>query len=119
MQLGITVTKLIDGMEAGNLPNVEVWLFYGNQPSELSVYINYKKFRNLVTGSDDYKLVGVTNKDGKVDLEFDRDSMPKGLILHPSDKKTKAIYYDVNDLLRQSKGTYNKRRFNIKMYSLF
>lgn len=119
LQLGLTLTKLIDGVEAGCLQNVEVWLFYGNQPSELSVYRNEKKFRNLVTEANDYKLVGVTNKDGKVDLEIERDNMPKGLILHPSDKKIKAIYYDINDLLRQSKGTYNKRRFNIKMYSLF
>lgn len=121
LEIGLTLTKLIDGIEAGSLQNVEVWFFYGNTPPELSLYRNEKKFRSLVSETREYKLIGMTNKQGKIDLEFERDDMPKGLILHPQENKdkVKSLYVDVADMIRQSKGTYNKRRFNIKMYSFF
>ena len=62
----------------------------------------------------------VSDKSGKVDLQLIRDNLPTGLLLHPIGykDKVKSMYIGLNDLIRHSDGVYNKRRFNVKMYSL-
>jgi hypothetical protein len=111
---------MIDGIEAGTLPNIEIWAFYGNNEPIPSNYRNDKKFKELVDSSNDYRFMCVSDKSGKVDLQLIRDNLPTGLLLHPIGykDKVKSMYIGLNDLIRHSDGVYNKRRFNVKMYSL-
>ena len=119
LEIGLTFTKMIDGFEVGKLSNIEVWACYGEEEPVPSMYRNEKKFNSLIGGSNNYKLISVSDKSGKADLQFKREDLPIGLLLHPigySDK-IKPMFVNLNDLIRQSDGVYNKRRFNIKMYS--
>lgn len=120
LEIGLTITRMIDGIEAGTLPNIEIWAFYGNNEPIPSNYRNDKKFKELVDSSNDYRFMCVSDKSGKVDLQLIRDNLPTGLLLHPIGykDKVKSMYIGLNDLIRHSDGVYNKRRFNVKMYSL-
>lgn len=120
LELGLTITKMIDGIEADVLPNIEIWAFRGQEEPLPNTYRNDKKFKETVESSNNFELIGVSDKNGKADIQLKRDALPKGLLLHPIGykDKIKAMYIDLNSLIRRSEGVYNKRRFNIKMYSI-
>ena len=119
LEIGLTLTRMIDGIEAGILSNIEVFAFFGSEDPVPSTYRNEKKFKELIENSTSYRLIGVSDKSGKVDIQMKRDDLPIGLLLHPLGykDKIKAMYINLNDLIRYSDGVYNKRRFNVKMYS--
>ncbi|MCH5311141.1 MAG: hypothetical protein J1E57_04185 [Prevotella sp.] len=111
--------KNVSGLyEAGKIPNVEIWSFKGTTPPVPKNYANDKKFKSMTSNSNDFEQVGITNEEGQADLRFDRQNLPTGLFFRPtgSADKIKIQYIDLKDLLRQSEGTYNKRRFRLKMY---
>ena len=73
----------------------------------------------MIGKSNYYSLIGISDKEGIADIQLNRKSLPTGLFLRPVgyDDKIRIQYLDLNELLSQSKGSYNKRRIRIKMFA--
>lgn len=121
LMIKFTIVKWINNYagfkEGGKMPNVEVWANFGNKYPGPNDYRNDRKFRNLV-GSSDYRQVGVSDENGELELQLNRNVLPTGLFFRPKGYQdhAKITYMDVKDILNQSEGTYNKRQFRLKMY---
>lgn len=113
------VSNVSGFFEAGRIPNVEVWAFTGTEPPVPNQYKTDKRFKELTGRSNDYQQLGVTGAEGEVELQLDRGNLPRGIFFRPVGygDKIKIMYMDLNELLHQSQGTYNKRRFRLKMYA--
>lgn len=107
--------------EAGSIPNVEVWAFTGTEPPVQKDYTTDKKFMQMVGRSNEYRQIGLSDANGQADVQFDRQAMPTGLFFRPVgyNDKIKIQYIDLKGLLQQSQGTYNKRRFRLKMFAAY
>ena len=107
--------------EAGKIPNVEVWAYTGATPPMPKNYNTLKRFRDMVGKSNDYCQIGASNAEGQADVQLDRQSLPTGLFFCPTDSgdKIKIEYKDFQELMHQTSGTYNKRRFRLKMFAAY
>lgn len=105
--------------EGARIPNVEIWAHFGSAIPGPNDYKNDRSFNKLM-GSPDYRKLGESDEDGEIELHLDRKSLPVGLFFRPVGykNKIKIKYMDVKDVLRQSEGTYNKRQFRLKMYTI-
>ena len=123
MEVRFTIVKWMNSesgfFESGKLPQVEVWAYSGNDIPVPNSYKNDKKFKSMVDKSNQYFLMGISDSEGIADIQLNRKSLPSGLFLRPVgyDDKIRIQYLDLNELLSQSKGNYNKRRIRIKMYT--
>ena len=121
--IGLTFAKLVgtdDGLfESGIIPNVEVWAFFGTEAPVPNDYKTDKKFHELTGSSNDYRQMGKSDASGQISLEFERTNLPKGFLFRPIGygDKIKIQYLDINEMLKNAEGSYNKRRFRVKMYS--
>ena len=121
--IGLTFAKLVgtdDGLfESGIIPNVEVWAFFGTEVPVPNDYKSDKKFHELTGGSNEYRQMGKSDASGQISLEFERTNLPKGFLFRPIGygDKIKIQYLDINEMLKSAEGSYNKRRFRVKMYS--
>jgi hypothetical protein len=122
MEVRFTIVKWMNSeagfFESGKLPQVEVWAYTGTEPPVQNSYKNDKKFKSLVGNSNQFIQLGISDKGGIVDVQLNRKSLPSGLFFRPIgyDDKIKIQYLSFEELLNQSKGTYNKRRIRLKMY---
>jgi hypothetical protein len=122
MEVRFTIVKWMNSeagfFESGKLPQVEVWAYTGTEPPIQNSYKNDKKFKSLVGNSNQFIQLGITDKEGIVDVQLNRKSLPSGLLFRPVgyDDKIKIQYLSFEELLNQSKGSYNKRRIRLKMY---
>ena len=120
-----TIVKWVNNesgfFEAGKLTNVEVWAFNGEEPPIQKDYANDKKFKQMIGKSNEYTLLGMSDAEGVADIQLNRKSIPTGLFFRPIgyDDKIRIQYMDLKELLSQSLGTYNKRRFRLKMFSSY
>ena len=125
MEVRFTIVKWMNSeagfFESGKLPQVEVWAYTGSEAPVQNSYKSDKKFKSLVGNSNQFAQLGVSDKDGIADIQLDRKSLPAGLFFRPTgyDDKIKIQYFDLDELLKQSKGSYNKRRIRLKMYSSY
>ncbi len=71
--------------------------------------------------SSDYKLVGVTDEKGEIDVHLSRKpgQMPTGLIFRPVrlNDNVGTKYLDIREVVDGATGDYNKRQFRLKMYT--
>lgn len=118
-----TITKWISDRitvsEAGPCPGVQIWAYKGNNTPALKGYSSYSAFKKLVSEDpSSYLLMGTSENDGVIELEFSRSSMPTGLFFIPvgGDKKIQNVYKNVEAIMQQSKGEFNKRQFRLKLY---
>ena len=122
MEVRFTIVRWMNNdsgiFEAGKLPQVEVWAYTGSEAPVLNSYKSDKKFKSLVGNSNQFVQLGVSDKDGIADIQLNRKSLPAGLFFRPVgyDDKIKIQYFNLDELLNQSKGSYNKRRIRLKMY---
>ena len=107
--------------EAGCIPNVEIWAFNGANPPVQNNYANDKKFASMVGKSNEFSQLTVSNAEGVADIQLNRKAMPTGLFFRPVgyDDKIKIQYLDLKTLLSETQGTYNKRRFHLKMFASY
>lgn len=125
LQVLFTIVKWVNNesgfYEAGKLSNVEVWAFNGDNPPVQKDYANDKKFKQMIGKSNEYTQLGVSDAEGQADIQLNRKSIPTGLFFRPIgyDDKIRIQYMDLKELLSQSQGTYNKRRFRLKMFSSY
>ena len=105
--------------EGARIPNVEIWAHFGNSIPGPNDYKNDRSFNKLM-GVPDYRKLGESDGKGEIELHLDRKNLPVGLFFRPVGykNKIKIKYMDVKDVLRQSEGTYNKRQFRLKMYTI-
>ncbi len=105
--------------EGDRIGNVEIWANYGTNIPAPNDYSTTKRFNKLV-GSTDYKMLGESDENGVIELHLNRKELPIGLFFRPvgNEKKIKIKYMDVESIMRQSEGTYNKRQFRLKMYTM-
>ena len=104
--------------EGRPLANVEVWAYYGDNPPVPMDYRDEKRFKKLVA-SPNYRQQGESNEQGFLDLEFNRKQLPTGLLFRPVGygKRIQIYYKDMQNIMRQSQGTYNKRQYRLKMFT--
>lgn len=107
--------------EAGSIPNVEIWAFNGTTPPIKNNYANDKKFMSMIGKSNEFSQLGVSDGEGVADIQLNRKAMPTGLFFRPVgyNDKIKIHYLDLNTLLSETQGTYNKRRFHLKMFASY
>lgn len=105
--------------EAGAMPDVEIWAYYGDKKAIPTKYNDNEAFRKVLrTGGEKYRHMGVTDENGVVDMELRRSTLPTGFFFAPVDVKIKTdvVYRDMEEVMSQAKHEYNKRQFRLKMY---
>ncbi len=113
------VVDRVSGYESDPFPGIEAWAYYGSTTPRQIDYSSDRKFRNLTSKSSyQYKRIGVSGKDGIIDMELTRKSLPTGFFFRHiiDDRKTDIVYKDMTEVMQQSKGEYNKRQIRLKMY---
>lgn len=105
--------------ERGGMPNVELWAYYGDAPLSPGMYDSDKAFTKTLAATDGLKLLSTTKNDGVSDIMLSRKDLPKAVLFRPVGygKETKIKYYEMNNILQESKGSYNKRQFRILIYT--
>lgn len=122
MDFQVTVkrwAKNVSGFyEAGPLPNVEVWGYYGSTPILVKSYSSDRRFSKMVEGSSDFKKLGTSDNDGVIKMELARDNLPSVLFFRPNGYNNQITIErkDMSELMRQSEGDYMVRQFRLKMY---
>lgn len=125
LEVRFTITRWVNNaagfFEAGAIPNVEIWAFNGSTPPVQKSYADDKKFVTMVGKSNEFEQLAVSDAKGISDIQLNRKTMPTGLFFRPVgyDDKIKIQYMDLNNLLSGTQGTYNKRRFHLKMYASY
>ena len=105
--------------EGNQIPNVEIWAYNGKEQVASFAFSSNRKFKKTVEKNGvDYFQIGVSDIQGKVEVELDRKKLPKGFVFYAKDRKDiKINYMDMRDLMRQAVGTYMEKRFRLKMYT--
>ncbi|MBC8602693.1 hypothetical protein H8784_13325 [Parabacteroides acidifaciens] len=105
--------------EGSYIPNVEVWGYYGTPYVSSNTFSSDKKFKKILSKEGfNYKQIGVSNKQGIVEIELDRTNLPEGILFRPdSESNIKIAYMSIADLLRQAHGTYMEKQFRLRMYT--
>lgn len=103
--------------EDGILPNVEIWALYGKKVPTPIEYKNDKQFMKMLS-SYNCKQVGTSDEKGEYDITLNRKELPSGLLFRPVGygSKVSISYKDINNVMRQSEGDYQKRQFRTRMY---
>lgn len=105
--------------ERGGMPNVELWAYYGDEAIGANMYDAEKSFKKTLSTVGGFELLTTTNNDGVSDISLSRKKLPKAIFFRPVgySKETKIKYNEMNSILQESKGSYNKRQFRILIYT--
>lgn len=118
LKIKFTVVEWKTLNEGNYIPGVEVWAFNGDYVLTVNSFSTDRRFKKMVNGEKDaYQQVGVSDENGKVEIELDRKNLPKGIIFRPnkdSDVKIKYMLFD--DLIKQAHGTYIEKQIRLKMF---
>ena len=123
LEMRFTVTKWVKDFsgfsEGGRLAGIEVWAYNGTADLQLTKsYKTNRGFEKMVGKSFDFKKLGVTQADGVMDLKLDRKKLPHGFFFHPiGEEGITTEYVKMDDVMRQSGGSYMKRQFRLRMYA--
>lgn len=106
-------------MEGNPLQGIELWAYYGTMPITSAMFPTDRKFRKMLDShAADFTQLGVSDANGKVAIELNRQKLPTGILFRPKDNKdVKIKYLEFNDLMRQARGTYMEKQFRLKMYT--
>lgn len=123
LAMKFTITRWVVGrvsaQEEGPFTNVELWAYYGDSYPRLNDFSSDRLFRKLVSNNaSDFKLQGISDANGIINIELNRKSLPKGFFFRPTNDNNKSsiVFKDASDIMSQSVGEYNKRQFRQKMY---
>lgn len=105
--------------EGSYIPDVEIWIYKGEEQISSSTFSSSRKFKKIVEKHGvDYTQIGISDIQGQVEIELDRKSLPKGFVFRSKERKdVKVSYIDMEDLMRQAVGTFMEKRFRLKMYA--
>lgn len=104
--------------EGAPIPDVEVWAYYGDSAVLPAAYATPRKFLKTINKNvGAYKQEGLSDAQGKIQVQLDRKSLPAGFVFCPTtDKDIKAVYLSLDELMRRAEGTYIEKQFRLKMY---
>ena len=111
--------KTVSGFEElGGLGNVEVWAYTGNTPLSSGDYSSEKQFKKTIANNNNFSMLCVTDANGVADISLNRQEMPFSLIFRPVgyDKNARITSMGMQNIMNESKGSYNKRQFRIRMF---
>lgn len=119
LKIRFTIVEWLTLNEGDYLPDVEVWAYHGVDPVSSTTYGSDKKFLKLAEkNAQDYKQLSTSGSNGIAEIELDRSNLPTGIIFRPGkDRNIKIKYMTIAELFRQAKGTYNEKRFRLKMFT--
>lgn len=123
LDIKFTIAKWVNDFsgffEAGPLPGVELWAYYGDADPYPKDYQSDRRFRKLTNASTDYRMMGNTDGRGEIDLHLVRKALPKGIFFRPIgyDGRIMIKYMTLDEVLSKSEGDYQKRQFRLKMYT--
>ena len=113
------VVDRVSATERGPFPNIEVWACYDTTNPNSADYSSPRKFRKMVRSNAAlYKLIGISDELGVVDMEFNRKSLPTGFFFRCASDNVDAsiVYKDMKNVMSSSEGEFNKRQFRQKIY---
>lgn len=123
LDIRFTIAKWVNDFsgffEAGPLPGVELWAYYGDDELRPHDYQSDRRFRKLTNASTEYSMMGNTDEKGEIDLHLVRKNLPKGIFFRPVgyDGRIRIKYLTLEEILSKSEGDYQKRQFRLKMYT--
>ncbi len=119
LEIAFTVVEWKTLYEGNAIPNVEIWFYYGQASQANRTFTSERKFKKAIDKEKDkYIQKGVTDANGKVVLDIPRKEKPTAIIFNPHKRETiKIKTMSMTELERESKGTYMKRQFRLKMYT--
>lgn len=119
LKIKFTIVEWKTLHEGNNLPGVEVWAYHGNSAISTSTFESDRKFKKILNKEGfNYKQIGISDKQGIVEIELDRTNLPEGILFRPNDDSNiKIKYMSMAELLRQAHGTYMEKQFRLKMYT--
>ena len=104
--------------EGDYIPGVEFWVYHGDAPISSNMFSTDKKFQKVLEkNGTSFQQIGVTDENGVVELELDREKLPKGFLFRPDkEKNIKIKYMTMEELMRQARGTFMEKQFRLKMF---
>lgn len=119
LKIKFTIVEWKTLHEGNFIPGVEVWAYHGTSPISSNTFSSDRKFKNILSKEGvNYKQVGVSDKQGIIEIELDRTNLPTGILFRPDkDSNIKIKYMSTAELLRQAHGTYMEKQFRLKMYT--
>lgn len=119
LKIKFTIVEWETLHEGDYLSGVEVWAYHGVSAISPNAFSSDKKFKKTLTKEGfNYKQIGLSNKQGIVEIELDRTNLPVGILFRPKDDSNiKIKYMSMAELLRQAHGTYMEKQFRLKMYT--
>ena len=118
LNVGFTVVEWLTLSEGNPLPAVELWAYYGAEPPSPVVYNTPRRFRRAIKAeADKYVQVGMTDAQGRVEIELDRAKLPTAFVFCPSaDESIKITSLPFADFVRRASGDYHMKQLRVKMY---
>lgn len=117
LKIRFTMVEWLTLSEGNPLQNVEVWAYYGKSPLTPVDLSSNKRFKKIITkATADFAQEGVSDTNGKVEVDLDRTKVPTGFIFCPVDDQIKMVYKSFSDFMRQSTGDYLERQIRLKLY---
>lgn len=119
LNISFTVMEWRTTQEGAAIPDVEVWAWYGDEKQPAIFSHSMKGFGKAMEKSPDkFKQAGVSDAQGNLVVELDRNALPTGFVFCPTKKKnTKLAYIGMSQLMRKAKGTYLQKQFRMKLYT--
>ncbi len=118
LQMRFSVNRWDMG-DAGTLPDVQIWAYYGTDPLPNIDRMSENKFNNLrVKNLDKYSHLGTTDADGQCTVELNRQQLPDVVFLRYVTNSAYApvVYLPVSNLLAKATGSYMKKQFRTRMH---
>lgn len=119
LKIKFTIVEWKTLHEGNYIPDVEIWTYHGTPSISSTTFSSDRKFKKLLSKEGfNYKQIGVSDKEGIVEIELDRTNLPEGILFRPDDDSNiKIKYMTTAELLRKAYGTYMEKQFRLKMYT--
>lgn len=119
LKIKFTIVEWKTLHEGDCISGVEVWAYYGTPSVSSNTFSSDRKYKKILNKEGfNYKQVGLSDKQGVVEIELDRTNLPEGILFRPDeDSNIKIKYMSMAELLYQAHGTYMEKQFRLKMYT--
>lgn len=119
LKIRFTIVEWKTLNEGNFIPGVEVWAYYGTPLVSSATFSSDKKFERMMKKETfNYKQIGVSDSEGIVEVELDRNNLPEGLLFRPNkERNIKIEYMSLAELESQTSGTYKEKQFRLRMYT--
>lgn len=117
LRIRFTMVEWLTLSEGAPMQNVEVWAYYGSSPLTPSDLSSNRRFKKIISKeASNFVQEGVSDVNGKVEVDLDRTKVPTGFVFCPVNDQVKMVYKSFNDFMRQSIGDYLERQIRLKLY---